>query len=160
MRLTQIRNFDFIYPGKEEKKRMKRLIIFIRPYSKYLLVIWLVSIAAVSSIPSLPTPKIDTGKFEIRLDYLFHFCEYGLLAVLAFLTFAKEDFDLPLKKYLIITLALMVFAIADEFHQKLIPGRTFNSKDILSNLAGIIASLVFCFFIFRKVASGIKDHNR
>ena len=135
---------------------MKKLLIFIRPYSKYLLVFWLVSIIIVSSIPHLPTPKIDTGRIKIRLDYLFHFCEYGILAFLALLSFVKKEFIITLKKYFLITLVLLIFAVFDEFHQKLIPGRTFNPKDIMSNLAGIIAALIFCLFMFRKIAADFK----
>ena len=115
---------------------MKKLIIFLRPFSKYLLIFWLIAIVTVSSIPHLPTPKIDTKHFEIRLDYLFHFCEYGLLTFLGLLSFVQKDFTMTLKKYLLITLALVIFALADEFHQKLIPGRTFNPRDIMSNMAG------------------------
>ena len=135
---------------------MKKIIIYLRPYSKYLLVIWLLSIIFVSSIPSLPTPKIDTKHFEIRLDYLFHFCEYGLLTFLALLSLVKVDFTFTLKKYLLVSLALLIFAVADEFHQKLIPGRSFNPKDIMSNLTGIIAVVIFCLFIFRIIADGFK----
>jgi VanZ family protein len=135
---------------------MKKLIIFIRPYSKYLLVFWLVSIIIVSSIPHLPTPKIETGRIKIRLDYFFHFCEYGMLAFLALLSFVKKDFIITPKKYFLITLALLIFAVLDEYHQKLIPGRTFNPKDIMSNMAGIIAALIFCVWLFRAIAEDLK----
>jgi len=135
---------------------MKQLIIYLKPYSKYLLVIWLVIIAGVSSIPNLPTPKISTGKVEIRFDYVFHFCEYGFLTFLAFLTFIRKDFRSELKKFIIITLCLIIFAIADEYHQKLIPGRAFNLEDILSNLTGIFGGLLFCLIVFRMFANKLK----
>jgi VanZ family protein len=135
---------------------MKKLILFLKSHSKYLLVIWIVIIAAVSSIPNLPSPKIATGKVEIRFDYIFHFCEYGFLAFIAFLTFVRKDFGLSLKKYLLITICLVIFAIADEYHQKLIPGRAFNLKDILSNLIGVFAGLIFCLIVFRIIADKLK----
>jgi VanZ family protein len=135
---------------------MKKLIIFIRPYSVYLLIFWLVTIAAVSSIPHLPMPKIGSGKSEIRLDYLVHFCEYCALIFLSLLSFAGKDFKLSVRKYILITIAVGAFAIADEFHQKLIPGRTFNTKDILSNLAGIFCGAVFCILLFRSMSADIK----
>lgn len=105
----------------------------------------------VSSIPKLPTLKIETEKGIIRLDYLIHFCEYGSLAFFVFLTYAGNRFRLSLKKYLTITSGLILFALADEFHQKLIPGRAFNMKDIYSNIAGIIAGLGFCVVVFRRI---------
>jgi len=135
---------------------MRKLIIFLNPYSKYLLVIWIVIVIGVSSIPNLPSPKISTGKVVLRLDYIFHFCEYGFMTFLTFLTFVRKDFSAEFKKYFFITFCLIVFAIADEYHQKLIPGRTFNLKDILSNLSGILAGLLFCLIVFRIIANKLK----
>jgi VanZ family protein len=138
---------------------MKKLIIFLRPWCKYLLIFWLISIGTVSSIPHLPAPKIEGLKFVIRLDYLMHFCEYGALIFLALLSFTGKNFSLSLKKYIIITFCVMAFAIADEFHQKLIPGRTFNTKDILSNLTGIITGVLFCYFVFRNISEESENRN-
>jgi VanZ family protein len=113
----------------------------------------MLTIISVSSIPSIPTLKINTAKSEIRLDYLIHFCEYGLLAGMAFLTFASSEFRLSKKKFFLITSCLILFAILDEYHQKFIPGRAFNPKDIYSNIAGILAAMVFCMIVFRVIAS-------
>jgi VanZ family protein len=130
---------------------MIKLIIWCKPYAKYFLVVWLLTIITVSSIPSIPTLKIHTARSVIRLDYLMHFCEYGLLTFLAFLYFVSSEFRLKYKKFIIITIGLILFALIDEFHQKLIPGRSFNVKDIYSNICGIIAAAVFCILIFRKI---------
>ena len=139
---------------------MKRLIILLRPYSKYLLIFWLVSIAIVSSIPHLPAPKIETGKYTIRLDYLMHFCEYGALIFLSLLSFIQKDFRLLGKWYILITIAVIIFAVADEFHQKLIPGRTFNPKDLMSNITGILTGLLFCYFVFRNIADDLNNNKK
>ena len=136
---------------------MTRLIIHLRPISKYLFIVWIIIIVVVSSMPTLPTPKIRTGEMVIRLDYLIHFCEYGLLAFLAYLSYAGKEFNISLKKILIITFFLIIFALLDEFHQKLIPGRSFNPKDILSNIIGILAALLFCWLSFRKTAGEMKS---
>lgn len=138
---------------------MKQLIIDVRPFAKYLLIGWLAAIIIISSIPSLPTPKISIDKYVLRLDYLFHLCEYGGLALLAFLSFTGERFYLTFYKFLIIALSLVVFAFLDEFHQKLIPGRTFNPKDLISNITGIMASLILCILFFRKIANHLRDLN-
>jgi VanZ family protein len=131
---------------------MFKLITFLRPFAGYFLVIWIITIILVSSVPSIPALKIHTQKADIRLDYLIHFLEYGALAFLTYLTFSGKDFRISSRKYLIITVCLMAFALADEFHQKIIPGRSFNSKDIISNLVGIAGGLVFCVLVFRKIA--------
>ena len=135
---------------------MLRLIIWFKPFSKHLLVIWFLTIIIVSSIPSIPTLRIHTARSEIRLDYLIHFCEYGLLAFMAFLYFSGSGFLLSFKKYILITVSLMVFAVIDEFHQKLIPGRSFNVNDIYSNITGIVAAAIFCVLVFRKIARNLE----
>ncbi len=131
---------------------MLRLIIFLRPFARYLLISWFLIIIIFSSIPSIPILKIRTSGSEIRLDYLIHFCEYAILAGMAFLTFAGKEFRLDYRKFLIITTLLILFAILDEYHQKLIPGRAFNPKDIYSNIAGVLAAMVFCLVVFRKIS--------
>jgi len=134
---------------------MYKLIAFIRPYAKYLLLAWIVAIVTVSSSPSIPSLRIHTEKTDIRLDYLIHFLEYASLAFLTYLAFAGKDFRIPAVRYLLFTSCLIIFAIADESHQILIPGRTFNPKDLLSNLAGIAGGLVFCVVVFRKMCKSI-----
>ena len=130
---------------------MIKLITLLRPFARYLLIVWVITIIIVSSTPNIPTLKIHTARSDIRLDYLIHFLEYGTLTVLSFLTFAGEGFFIGIRKILVITMILIFFAILDEYHQKLIPGRSFNYKDILSNLTGIIAGVVFCVVIFRMI---------
>ena len=135
---------------------MIKLIIYLRPFARYFLIVWAVIIIFVSSLPNIPTLKIHTAKSEFRLDYLMHFCEYGLLAFIAFLSFAGNEFNLKYKKLVLITLTLIVFAILDEFHQKLIPGRSYNIRDIMSNVTGILAAALFSIVIFRKTGKRIS----
>ena len=136
---------------------MLKLIIFLRPLARYLLIAWVLIIIILSSIPNIPTLKIHTsGGAVIRLDYLMHFCEYGLLTFIAFLSFAGNEFKITFKKYIIILMSLIIFAVLDEFHQKLIPGRSFNVKDIMSNVTGILVVTVFIIFVFRSIGSRLK----
>jgi VanZ family protein len=128
---------------------MLRLIISFKPYSKYFLVAWIIIILAASSIPSLPTLKIKAAGSIIRLDYFIHFCIYGILTFLTFLTFADQNLKIILRKFITISAGLILFALIDELHQKIIPGRSFNMKDIYSNLLGISAALIFCLVVFR-----------
>ena len=130
---------------------MLKLITFLRPFAVYLLIVWVFAVVFVSSMPSIPTLKIHTVRTEIRMDYLIHFCEYGWMAFLAFLSFSGKGFRLSAGRYLIISVCLTCFALAEESHQKFIPGRTFNVNDIISDLAGIIAGLIFCIIVFRML---------
>lgn len=133
-----------------------RLIIWCKPYSKYILMIFLFTIIGISSIPDIPTLKIHTAKSEIRLDYLIHFCEYGLLTLAAFISYSDKTFNIRPGKALLLMACLMIFAITDEFHQKLIPGRSFSVKDILSNLSGIVVVSIITIVIFRSIQLKLK----
>jgi len=128
---------------------MLRLIIWFKPYSRYFLVGWVLFILVFSSIPSLPTIKIHTAKNEIRLDYLIHLIEYGILGFLTFLAFSGIALRTGHRRFAILTVCLIAFAFLDEFHQKFIPGRTFNPIDLYSNWTGIFVALIFCIVVFR-----------
>jgi VanZ family protein len=130
---------------------MLKLIIYLRPVARYLLITWVITIIIVSSIPNIPTLKIHTAKHEIRLDYLMHFCEYGVLTFIAFLSFAGREFKIGYRKELLIAISLILFAVLDELHQKLIPGRSYNIKDIMSNVTGIMAVTAFAVILFRLI---------
>jgi VanZ family protein len=130
---------------------MLKLIMYLRPFARYLLIAWALTIIIVSSIPNIPTLKIHTAKSVFRLDYMMHFCEYGVLAFMTFLSFARNEFTISYKKFIVITVSLILFAILDELHQKLIPGRTYSIKDIASNMTGILAAGIFTLVLFRFV---------
>ncbi len=130
---------------------MIKIIIWIKPYANYIFAIWIITIIVMSSIPSLPVLKIHTQTKDIRLDYLIHFCQYGILAFLAFLSFTNKELKLSSKKLLILTISLLLFAFLDEFHQKFIPGRSFNTKDIISNISGIMGALIFYLILFGMI---------
>ena len=131
---------------------MLKLIIFFRPYARYMLIAWLLTIIIVSSSPSIPVLKLQTGEKEIRLDYLLHFFEYGILSFMTYLTFSGNNFMISFRKYSVLTGFLILFALFDEFHQIIIPGRSYNIYDVYSNLGGIIAALVFCVVVFRIIS--------
>ena len=135
---------------------MIRLIIWCKPFSRHFLVVLALAIIIVSSIPSIPTLTIHTAKADIRLDYLIHFGEYGVLTFLTFLSFTGNEYKISFKMFSLILPSLILFALLDEYHQKLIPGRLFNIKDILSNMTGILAALIFTFIVFRIIGTRIK----
>ena len=137
---------------------MLKLIIILRPVARYLLIAWGLTIIILSSIPNIPTLKIHTAKAEFRLDYLMHFCEYGVLTFVTFLSFAVEEFKIRFRKFMLITAFLVMFAALDELHQKLIPGRTCSMKDLTSDVTGILAAIIFTLLIFRSI--GIRSKKR
>lgn len=142
-----------------KNSKLLLLIIWLKPFVKYLLTGYVILMLAVSSIPSLPVMKIHTEKKDIRLDYLMHFCEYALMAFLTFQTFSGKLFDISWKRNITIIICLSAFAILDEFHQKLIPGRTFNWIDTLSNLSGVVVAWLICVFLFRRINNALVNNT-
>ncbi len=138
---------------------MLKLVVFLRPFARYLLIAWLLTIIILSSIPNIPTLKIHTAHNEFRLDYLIHFSEYGILTFITFLSFAGDEFRLRFRKILLITICLTLFAYLDEFHQKIIPGRTYNIRDFLSNASGVLVAVIFTIVIFDVIKGRIRDKN-
>ena len=109
--------------------------------------IWLIVIVTVSSIPDIPTTEVTVDNTRWRLDYFFHFCEYGFLSLLLLLWRSNNEFRIPWAPFLWIMLTGVLFGIGDELHQHFIPGRTVNLNDMLSNAAGWITGLLFTRFI-------------
>ena len=134
---------------------MLKLIIYLRPVARYLLIAWILTIIIVSSIPNIPTLKIHTAKREIRLDYLMHFCEYGILTFIAFLSFTGKEFKIAYERVILIAISLILFAVLDELHQKLIPGRSYNIKDIMSDVTGIMAVTALTLILLRLIKDKI-----
>ena len=134
---------------------MIRLINILKPFAGYILIVYAITVITVSSLPSIPSLKIHTDKADIRLDYIIHFIEYGILAFLVFLYFTGKDYQMSARKYIMVTAGLIIFAILDEYHQKLIPGRSFNISDMLSNVSGILGALVFSLIVFKRISAPI-----
>jgi VanZ family protein len=138
---------------------MLKLIIFLRPLARYLLIAWVLMIIILSSIPNIPTLKIHTARVEIRLDHIMHFCEYGVLTFMAFLSFAGNEFEINYKKFILITGSLILFAVLDELHQKLIPGRTCSINDVASDVTGVLAAIIFTVLVFRSIGIRLKKRG-
>jgi VanZ family protein len=113
----------------------------------------------LSSIPNVPTLKIHTARYVFRLDYLMHFGEYGMLSFLAFIYFSENEFRIGYRKVILIASCIILFAVLDELHQKLIPGRTYSTRDIISDVTGVAAAIVFTISIFRSVANKVKKDS-
>ena len=108
----------------------------------WLFFFWLVSIVVISSLPKLSDPDIEwLSDFQIRLDYLFHFGAFALLALFWCISYFLKNVDYSLKKRVRFFLLLMVFAALDEAHQIFIPGRSFNPIDLLFNELGLSVSI-------------------
>ena len=141
------------------KTYMLRLIIFLRPFARYILIAWVITIIALSSVPNIPTLKVHIAKTVFRVDHLVHFIQYGILSFVTFLTFAGREFKMPWWKFVMLTAGLILFAVADEYHQKYIPGRSSNLKDMASNISGILVTLIFSIVVFKMILLRLNKRN-
>jgi VanZ family protein len=135
---------------------MQSFIIWGKSNSKYLLIAWLLTIIILSSIPNIPTLKIHTSRHVFRLDYLMHFGEYGILSFLALIYFTGDEWKIGFRKVCLIVGSLILIAVLDELHQKLIPGRTYSLKDMMSDIGGIMVATIFTIIVLRSLANKIK----
>ena len=92
--------------------------------------IWGAAIFTISSIPYLETP----GPENIGLDKLAHFGLYLILGILVFRGWNKEESKAKALPYIII------FAIIDELHQVIVPGRYVEFTDLIANFTGIFCA--------------------
>ena len=79
---------------------------------------------------------------------------------MAQLSFAGKEFKLSYKKLMLIIASLIIFAILDELHQKLIPGRAYSIRDIASNVTGILAATIFTLIAFRVIRNSVKKSSK
>jgi VanZ family protein len=102
---------------------------------KFIALLYAVLIFIVSSIPEITPPSLG---FQLE-DKVYHFIEYSIFSFLLFLAFftAKTDF---FKKnvFLFSSLIGIIYAYSDEFHQRVVPGRSYDLYDFLADCLGII----------------------
>ena len=101
--------------------------IALRSWAPVLL--WAGVIFALSSVPELGT---GLGTWDLVLRKLAHASEYAILAML--LTRALAD--LPA------FLGAFAFAITDELHQALVPGRSARPLDVAIDVTGALLGLM------------------
>lgn len=120
---------------------------FLKPGNyKYFTIAWAAIIFIISTIPNLPQPEIADGSgFSIRFDYLFHFAVYFILSILTAVWQASINLRIRTGRYLIIILLGVLFALLDEWHQMLVPGRRFNPVDFYLNAIGFLAGFLFSY---------------
>lgn len=118
---------------------------------KILFWLWGLTIFVLSSLPNIPTQKINIWNEPFRLDYLEHFGVFAIWG--AFFIIWKTDSKgvFILKKYIWAILGLIIFACADEIHQIWIPGRTFNPLDLIYNVAGLLVSYALILFFLKRI---------
>lgn len=141
--LSEIRLFSFL-----EKNRM--LLVYL-PLGIYWTILFVSTSLPLKSVPSIGLS-----------DKIMHTIAYAGLAVLLFLTLTFQRKFFQFCKFPILyTVAIgMVYAVFDELHQLLIPGRKCDILDIIADGVGIVAGLVLIriLYHFRSMKPQKTDH--
>jgi VanZ family protein len=98
-----------------------------------------------SSLPNLPQPKITVSgaKTNIRFDYLIHFLEFFVLALLFILMSTNNKSKLKPGNIFWYTILGLAAAFLIEVSQEIIPGRAFNIIDFIYNGLGLLSGILF-----------------
>jgi VanZ family protein len=112
---------------------------------------WLAALLVLTYYPNLPDMKVRVRDDWFRLDYFGHFGFYaGLMAL--FLTWqAGWRGKIPGRLIFWSTFGGLLLAIATEFSQLAIPGRSFNPVDMACNFGGILAGIAVVYALSWKV---------
>jgi VanZ family protein len=102
------------------------------------LLIWLASIALVitgSLLPASAAPMRLIDQFNVN-DKVLHFCAYLVLAFIPALTSTSPA------RGLAAAVSMVLLGVTLEYLQRLVPGRSFETGDMMANSAGVACGVV------------------
>ena len=112
---------------------------------------WLALILFVSSLPYINTPSLRMGGIEFRTDHILHWLQYTTLAFLM-VSWQYRRKPSSFKHVIFYTLLFgLLLAASDEYHQLLIPGRTFTYADMISNALGVVTGVAIAALFWRPL---------
>lgn len=88
-------------------------------------------------------------KFQFVIRKTAHFTIYGILGILAYLSIATYK-NIPLLFRLISpALVCLIYSVSDEIHQRFVPGRSGELRDVLIDFCGSLLGITAVFLITR-----------
>ncbi len=97
----------------------------------------------------------ESEQLEIRENFQFvirktaHFTIYAILGVLAFLSIVTYK-KIPFRQRIISpALFCLLYSVSDELHQRFIPGRSGEIRDVFIDFCGSIIGIVFISLILK-----------
>jgi len=120
----------------------------VHPWYAALAVLWGAAIVSISSIPRTPVaarqPLVEHGLNGS------HFIFYAVLAALVARALSGRPPGAGIARPGLVTfIVVAIFAVADEWHQSMVPGRSASMGDLVVDLAGLCAAL-----LLRRAAMG------
>jgi len=120
-----------------EQKRLLRFLFWL----------WGLIVFVLSSLPNIPTQKINIWDELFRLDYLEHFGVFALLGSFFIAWKADSNGRFYHKNHIWFIFGTFIFAALDEIHQIWIDGRTFNPLDMIYNIAGLLVAYTLGVYV-------------
>lgn len=126
---------------------MKHLLTYQGP-----LLLWCALIFFLSSLQGLPTVPII-----LHPDKFVHFIVFGVLGIAAYRAFKHQTSFPFLASQPAISAVVFagLYGIADEFHQRFVPGRSFDVWDMLADLIGA-SVCVWIMYRMRKDRTTVR----
>ena len=127
-------------------------IIYNKRLLRILFWIWFVIIIVLADIPNLTTgrDRLHEWGFEIRLDYIAHFLLYFVFSFLFICWKVDEKFNINELLLLGFIIGGLVLGVVDEYHQKVVPGRTFNPVDMFYNVLGLVCGIIVTYVFIKR----------
>ena len=98
--------------------------------------LWAAVVLVATSIPGSNVPDGPAGA-----DKLVHFALYAILGALAARARLQELRGPVVPAMLRLLAAIALFAVIDEVHQQLVPGRSADVRDVAADLAGAAVAI-------------------
>ena len=109
--------------------------------------LWSSAIVALSLIPGAGVGTIEINDHTVRIDYPLHAMAFFVLSLSAWFAWGCGSDMFRHKGFRVALAVMFTLAVVSEFLQALVPGRSFNTMDIVSNLAGIGSGLLAIILI-------------
>jgi VanZ family protein len=103
-------------------------------------VLWMGVIFILSAQPSLP--EYPDSLLDLILKKAAHVMEYGLLAFLLWRALSRGRGALSRPALVTAFLVSVLYALSDEYHQTLVPGRQGRLMDVGIDAAGALVALL------------------
>ena len=102
---------------------------------------WAGLIFYLSHQPSIDMPALFPGQ-----DKLFHLIAFGILGFFTMGILRASHKEHQTGQVWLVTIAVMLYGILDEFHQHFVPGRTADVYDVLADaIGGLLGGWTLCY---------------
>lgn len=117
---------------------------------------WIALIYFASSLTDLP----DLSRFDLPLDKIVHYIEFGILGFLLVRALYFGSVNPEFKKAALVTLGIaLLFAASDELHQIYVPNRVVSMNDFVADCAGIVSSQLFFWYYLKLPGRNNESHR-